>query len=168
MVFEVTSCTTREPEDVDLEFYCDPPRVFAKAGWTEAIDALMVRGFGGKDPEIWNADWLLVMKLGDELLGATALDEFDFGFGARVWIESLTIPDHPLKTDLSLFSLFWEFIWESIHGLHLTSTVSLLVNEDGPNRDRLVGIYARKGMVVEQCVSIAEKPYLVMTPSPSK
>lgn len=150
-----------------FEFYCESPSVFAKAGWKEGIDRLFVQGFGANDPEAWNADRLLVMKGGDEYLAAATLDLFDFGFdggGKRLWIESLTIPDHSLKADVSLFSLFWEFIWESIEDFNTNAKqrVSLLVEEYGKDKDRLVGMYTAKGMKVEQAVKIGKTRYLVM------
>ena len=152
-----------------FEFYCDPPCAFAKAGWKDAIDSLMVRGFGAKDVEIWNADKLLVMKLEDEFLAAATIDLFDFEIddnGKRLWIESLTIPDHPLKQSVSLFSMFWDFIWESIEdgadSHRIKHKVSLLIEEDGKEKHRLIGIYSSKGMKIEQTVRIGGKSYLVM------
>ena len=167
-----------------FKFYCERPSCFLRDPWKSQIDAVIVKGFGGPDPGMWLADRILIMTLDDlkaplsqKIVAVSTLDLYDYEIKndpkakrKRLWIESLTIPDHPIKKDISLFSLFWEFIWEVI-GSDFPQVpkncVSLLVAKHSKDEERLIGIYKAKGFVVvgvdtKEEVKIGKRVYRLM------
>jgi hypothetical protein len=167
-----------------IKFYCEPPEDLG-GEWRARIEDVVVKGFGAKDDGLWCADRIAFMTYQDEVLAVGSLDWFDYKVdtkGERLWIETLSIPHHPLKRKISFFSLFWEFLWEMMasdfslasrcksSGLRSQSEigsrarVSLLVAHSSPDYQRLLSIYKAKDFEIEnKNVILDSQPYTLMS-----
>jgi len=144
----VLKSPTTEMDSLKLNFYCEKPEAYHDQ--REVIDKVVKDGFGTTDPGVWHADRIVTLESRDEILGLVTLDAYDYGEGEAIWIEDLVCLPHPLKKDIGLFSLLWDFILEVLASDfpdHLP--ICLHVKKDCEEEQRLIGIYHHKGLVVK-------------------
>lgn len=137
-----------------LRFYAEAPKDLMGTKWKGEIDRVTAKAFGATDSALWLADKVLFMAYRGACVGVASLDLFDYSIdrkGERLWLESLAIPPHPLKSRVSLFEEMWTFIEEEAASVFPKHTsISLLVDQGSPFYGRLVNLYKRKGFEVER------------------
>lgn len=136
------------------------------------VNALMKKCFGSTDPALTESDRVVLLYLGETLIGSGLILAEDYGDDMKaVWMNTLCINQSPLVSEWkdylkqrrkkSPFSILWDAMIRKAAGLrrsrgflaYRNSPIGLYVvwkDERGrkpKETDRLIEIYASKGMV---------------------